>query len=263
MNIVTKAGLLLSALSEHGEVRPASLSAELGEPMSSVYRLIANLETLGWVERGTKRGTVRLGLQFVKLGRSLESQLDVRQLARPHLEKLTRFTGQTAVLAIRRGYFAVCIERTEGGEVLTQSFRVGDSHALHKSAVSRAILAFESKPFLEGFLSTARAGTDPALGDVEPTLLGRQLREIVASRTSFSDSDINVGMAAIAAPIFNHRGEVLAGLSLTGLRGQILDSGEELIDAVLAEADEMSRALGHDVVDGGGALRGLGKQVEQ
>jgi len=246
MNIVTKAGLLLSALYNRGELSPAQLTEELDEPMSSVYRLISNLEALGWVERGTRRGVVRLGLAFVKIGRSLESQFDIRQIALPQMQALSQSTGETAVLVIRRGSVVVCVERSEGTEVLSQSFRLGESHPLHKSAASRAVLAFEPDSVLEGLLQSAADGSDSALDDLDPARLRAQLDEVRADGTSFSDSDVNPGMAAIAAPIFNHRGEVVAALSVSGLRDRVVTDAAELTAGVRAAAEAVSSALGHE-----------------
>ena len=246
MNIVTKAGLLLTALHRRGELSPAQLTDELDEPMSSVYRLISNLEALGWVERGTRRGVVRLGLAFVKIGRSLESQFDIRQIALPQMQALSQSTGETAVLVIRRGFVVVCVERSEGSEVLSQSFRLGESHPLHKSAASRAVLAFETAAVLDGLLVAATEKSDPALDDLDADVLRRQLEEVRADGTSFSDSDVNPGMAAIAAPVFNHRGEVVAALSISGLRDRVLTDAAELTIGVAAAATAVSNALGYE-----------------
>jgi len=245
MNIVSKAGALLNALAAAGESTPAELSASLGEPTSSVYRLIANLESIGWVERGTARGRVKLGLAFLKSGRSLERQLDIRRIALPELQGLSASTQQAAFLCIRRGWTAVCIERIDGTQVISRALSLGASLPLHRSAASRAILAFESSEFIESFFAAAAGQRDPLLVDVDARTLRHQLLETVEAGTSFSDSDVNPGIASIGAPVFNHRGEVVAALAVSGIRSRIVETADHLAQSAQLAAVSVSEALGY------------------
>src|SRR4051795_13335085 len=65
--VLAKAGALLDCLAE-GELTPAELTVRMGEPRSSVYRLIASLSELELIDPGTRRGTYRLGLKLLRLG---------------------------------------------------------------------------------------------------------------------------------------------------------------------------------------------------
>ena len=244
MNIVSKAGSLLNALAASGECTPAELSAALGEPASSVYRLLANLEAIGWVERGSVRGRVRLGLAFLKSGRSLERQLDVRRIALSQLQELSNTTGEATFLCIRRGWNAVCVERVEGIRVISRALSLGESLPLHKSAVSRAILAFESEEVVEEFFAAAEAGVDVTLADVDASLVRKQLSDTVQSGAALSDSDVTPGIASIAAPVFNHRGEVIAALAVSGLRSGIVEAADSLADHTRSAATRVSASLG-------------------
>src|SRR3954462_10553323 len=65
--VLAKAGALLDCLAD-GELTPAELTVRMGEPRSSVYRLIASLSELELIDAGTRRGTYRLGLKLLRLG---------------------------------------------------------------------------------------------------------------------------------------------------------------------------------------------------
>lgn len=244
MNIVTKAGALLAILESRGVATPTELAQLLGEPASSVYRLISNLEAIDWVERTSVRGPVRLGLAFLKTGRSLEKQLDIRRLTAPRLVELRNRSEDTTFLCIRRGWQAVCVERVEGLQVMSSTLSLGESIPLHRSAVARAILAFEPASVIDGFLEAARSGVDPALVGVDAELLTRQLQRVVETGTSFSDSDVNPGIAAIAAPVFNHRAEVVGAIAVSGMRERLLAHRGAMSTAIRAAADAVSIDLG-------------------
>lgn len=244
MNIVTKAGALLSILESRGEATPTELAQALGEPTSSVYRLISNLESIDWLERVSVRGPVRLGLAFLKTARALEKQLDIRRLTLPRLVELHGRTEETVFLCIRRGWNAVCVERVEGRQVMSSSLRLGESIPLHRSAVARAILAFEPQRVVDGFISAARSGADPALVGIDEKLLTTQLRAVVESGTSFSDGDVNPGIAAIAAPIFNHRNEVVGAIAVSGMRENLLAERESMAQQIRSAAVAVSADLG-------------------
>ena len=65
LELISKAGAVLGILEQHGEASAADLAAALGEPLSSVYRLLQSLTATGWVDRGSRRGAYRLGLSLM------------------------------------------------------------------------------------------------------------------------------------------------------------------------------------------------------
>lgn len=62
---------------------------------------------------------------------------------------------------------------------------------------------------------------------------------------AISDGDVTPGIAAVGAPVFDHRGEIKAALSVSGLRAQVLDSGMDAVEKVRAAAERVSLALGY------------------
>src|SRR6476620_7271745 len=68
LELITKAGAVLGILEQHGEASAADLAAALGEPLSSIYRLLQSLTATGWVERSSRRGPYRLWLALMTIG---------------------------------------------------------------------------------------------------------------------------------------------------------------------------------------------------
>src|SRR3954453_7146014 len=197
--VLTKAGALLDCLADV-ELTPAELTVRMGEPRSSVYRLLASLSELELIDPGTRRGTYRLGLKLLRLGAIVMAGFDERRLARPIMERIHEATGETVFLCVRRGFEAVCIDRIDGKRVQSLALRLGGALPLHAGAASRALLAFETETLLERYVEERPL---EALTPHTPTAvaeLRELLREVRRSGVSISDQDVTLGIAAVGAP---------------------------------------------------------------
>jgi DNA-binding IclR family transcriptional regulator len=242
--VLAKGMSILESLGDEGEATPARLAEVLREPRSSIYRLLATLRQLDYVEPGNRRGSYRLSLKMFTLGSGVVSRYDEREAAHPVMERLHNETGETIFLCVRRNLEAVCIDRIDGVRFALFELRLGGAQALHLGAAPRAILAFEGEKLWEEYLAQASpvGGTEAAPHDREAILT--ELRATRARGYSISDQDVTLGIAAVGAPIFDHAGRVCASLSISGLREPILGQGSRAIELATLGATEVSRALG-------------------
>ena len=249
LELITKAGAVLDILEQSGEATAADLAAALGEPLSSVYRLLQSLTATGWVDRGSRRGGYRLGLSLMTIGGLVEDHLDIREASLPSLHDILNATGVTSFLCVRRGARAVCLERIEGYAVSSLAMLLGGSLPLYAGAAPRALFAFlpegEQRAILKD--NSQQLRDDPPRPDDRDILA--DVARIRAVGYSVSDADVTPGIAALGAPVFNHRGEVQGALSLSGLRSQVLDPAvvHETIGILRGAAGKASSALGWEV----------------
>ena len=249
LELISKAGAVLDILEQHKEASAADLAAALGEPLSSVYRLLQSLTTTGWVDRGSRRGAYRLGLSLMTIGGLVEDHLDIREASLPSLRELVDATNVTSFLCVRRGPRAVCVERIEGYAVQSLAMLLGGSLPLYAGAAPRALLAFlpvaEQSAILKDTSQQLR--DDPPRPDDKDIIA--DIARIRAAGYSVSDGDVTPGIASLGAPVFNHRGEVQGALSLSGLRGQVLNPAgvDDTIELLRLAAGKASAALGWEV----------------
>ncbi|WP_144715646.1 IclR family transcriptional regulator [Curtobacterium pusillum] len=253
IEILSKAGAIIDALADAGVLTVSALADAVDEPTSSTYRLLQSLIAMGWVDPAPSRGTYRLGLACMQIGGVLEDSLDVRGLALPRLRTLRSTAGVAALLCYRRGTRAVCVERIEGHDVRSVAMQVGDALPLHVGGAPRALLA--SLPAGEQHAVIDELVTDPASAAPYPVPTAEELEaELRATRErgyARSDQDVTIGIAAFGSPVFNHRGELVAAVSISGLRERLLDREDELGALVVATAADISADLGFE-----GARRG-------
>jgi DNA-binding IclR family transcriptional regulator len=253
VQVLRKATLLLELLANHAELTAAQLAELTGEPKTTVYRLVSSLEALELVERGSSRGTYRLGLKLLELGSSVLGRFDERQAALPALRRLHDTTEQTVYLCIRDGDRAVCIDRIDGRWVRSMVLQIGGSLPLHVGAAPRTLLAFEGREFWERYISERELTVMQSPAPRDPADLLETLSWIRDRGYDVADGDTALGMAGIAAAVFDFSGRIRASISMSGPSEAILGENQSVnVNAVMETAAEISAALGHRAPHGNG-----------
>lgn len=248
VRLLDKVSALLELLAEREQATAAELAEVLGEPRSSVHRLLRQLYEVGWVDQSTGRGQWTVGLQLFRLGSTAVQRMDVRKAALPHMVELHEYSGETVFLIIRRDLVAVCIERLEGRRVQSIALMLGGSMPLHCGAGPLALLAhLPDEVHREWMVATSTSGLEQMNRSEPPTVASveEELKLIRARGYAVSDRDVTPGIAAVGAPVFDYRGRVVAAMSVSGIRESILDPELDLAGRTVAAAAAASRDLGH------------------
>lgn len=245
VKVLAKAAAVLNALAE-GERTPAQLSVVVGEPRSTMYRVLGALQDGGLVEPGIRNGTYQLGMSLFTLGNAVARRFsDVRSAALPAMEQLHAATRQTIFLVVRRDNSALCVERLDGEMVGVMILPVGGTIPLHGGANARALLAFEPREVWDGFVDSGPLEQFTPATHTSAAELFAQLEQIKEQGYSVSEEDVIPGIASIGAPVIDHTQKVRAAISLSGPTGVVLgDDRLANIARVRSAAAEISRVLG-------------------
>lgn len=247
LDILHKADAILRAFEENAELSVTELSALVDEPVSSLYRILTSLTTIGWLEAAPTRGRYRLGIDMMRVGYAVEDRLNIRAHALPLLEQLHAATGLTVYLCVRRFTRSVCIERIEGRDVRSLATLIGSSNPLFAGAAPRVLLATlpgaERDDIIDGEFRL-----DPNDPSVPPRHdIRRDADAVLSQGYAISDGDLTPGVAAIGAPVHNHRGDVEAAISVSGLRPAVLEGDvSALVLRVREAAAAISASLGFE-----------------
>ena len=117
---------------------------------------------------------------------------------------------------------------------------VGLSVPTHCSAVGKAFLAFGS------VTTTGRLKKRTPMSITNKAVLEKDLKKVRARGWALSDSELEVGLTAVGAPIFGADGHVVAALSVSGPTMRLTTSRVEVIGELIARQGSLiSQQLGY------------------
>lgn len=254
VDLVAKADEVMSLMQELPSWSVAQLSTRLGEPRSSVYRVIAALEQMGFVEATPSRSNrYQMGIRLFDFARTIAGRMPLRQAAAQAMAELSAHSSETVFLMIRRGRQAVCIDRVDGARVRSMAVEIGGALPLHVGAAPLVLLAFMPEREIDAYLSspTGLSSGFPNAIDV-PDLVRDRLAGVREQGYAVSDEDVVPGIASIGAPVYDAAGSVVAALSVGGAKASIIGGDAAVLGLVTRRiaasfvAPVPSTALGAD-----------------
>src|SRR3954466_2234925 len=241
---VNRALTILGILARLGEAGVTEIAAELGVHKSTAFRLVATLESHGMVEQNEDRGKYRLGVGVLRLAGATTARLDVVQEARPTDRHPAAETGETVNIAVLSDRSALYLDQVAGQSALQSHNWVGQHIPLHATSNGKVLLTGLSADELDKRLPRLPSYTSETV--TSKARLRRELAEVREQGYAVAVDELEVGLTAIAAPIRNAHGDVIASLSVSGPTFRISETrAKELVSAVQDAAEEVSRRLGY------------------
>ena len=167
------------------------------------------------------------------------ARLDVRAIARPHLESLVAAVGETATLSVPGDPDAVTVDFVAAEHYVRGVAQLGRPSIAHATAAGKVMLAFgEREP-----PASLRAYTERTI--VDPEELAADLEKIRARGWAAAYEERELGLNAIAAPVFSDGGSLAAILALQGPVARFgRNTARAALPQLLAAAGEISAELG-------------------
>ena len=241
---VDRALTILGILARLGEAGVTEIAAELGVHKSTAFRLVATLESHGMVEQNEERGKYRLGVGVLRLAGATTARLDVVQEARPICRKLAADSGETVNIAVLSDRSALYLDQVAGQSALQSHNWVGQHIPLHATSNGKVLLSGLSADEVDSRLPRLPSYTTDTV--TSRARLRRELAEVRDQGYAVAVDELEVGLTAIAAPIRNAHGDVIASLSVSGPTFRLGEPRvKELVPVVQDAADEVSRRLGY------------------
>jgi DNA-binding IclR family transcriptional regulator len=241
---VDRALLVLEILAKLGQAGVTEIAAELGVHKSTVSRLIAVLESRGYVEQVSGRGKYRLGFAIARLARASSGQLDLVKLSQDVCDSLAADAGETTNLAILDDDRIINIVEAIGPAEITLRTWIGQSCPAHATSSGKVLLAgldpADVRARLDSELKSFTANTVVKIGELQ-----NQLATVRERGWASVAEELEVGLNAVAAPVYDADGQVVAALSVSGPSYRLgADQFEEIAKQAIAAADSISRRLG-------------------
>jgi IclR family acetate operon transcriptional repressor len=201
-------GILEELAEARTELGTNEIARRTGINLSTTSRILATLASGGLVDHVPSTGRYRLGVGVVRLANA--AGLDVRSLARPHLEELGKHTGETATLSVPGQHEAFTLDFVQSLLTVRSVAEVGRTSVAHATAVGKVFLAHGGtlpQGPLEAF--TERTIVDPAVLEVE---VAHTRERGWAQALGEREADLS----AVAAPVLSKTGTLVAILGVQG-----------------------------------------------
>jgi IclR family KDG regulon transcriptional repressor len=240
---------LLETLAEVGDdLTLTEIARRLDESPTVAFRILKTLAAADYVRQDPETKRYRVGLRLWELGTRALHRAGLRliDVARPVLKWLTQVTGETSALAILRGTDSLYLDMVDGSEPLRVYAEPGARAPIYATASGKAMLAFGEPELIARVVRAGMKRLTP-LTLTRESQLRRRLAEIRRTGLAINHGERRADIAAVAAPIFNARGECVAAISISGPVARFQgDNLEALKRRVRKASEEISTKLGYE-----------------
>jgi IclR family KDG regulon transcriptional repressor len=227
------------------EIGVTELSKRLKLHKNNVFRLLATLESRGYIEQNKATENYRLGLKCLRLGETYVRQIGFLDQARPILEALVNETQESAFASLRKGLEVVPVAFFEPPRAVRLVTFRGATLPLHCTAPGKVHLAFESEgEFKESLPEKLPRFTDKTI--VDRSDLFRQIKEVAEKGYAIESGEFIEEVASVSVPVRDYARNLVGTLSVAGpayrLAPSVIES--EIAPRILQSGKELSKRLG-------------------
>jgi len=234
----------------HGDVDElgvTELSKRLKLHKNNVFRLLATLESRGYIEQNKATENYRLGLKALELGQTFIKQMGLLRQAKPILEKIVGSCNETAYVAIFKEGSIVYLDVIETDMTVRVVSRVGSRLPAYCTASGKVHLAHLSDDEINELFPNRqfKSYTKTTITDREQ--LKEVLKTVVEKGYAIDDEEMDIGVRCVAAPIRDYTRRIVGAISISGPTMRLSDERieKELIPLVQSSAEELSARLGY------------------
>lgn len=202
---------LLLCFTEETDLGLTELADRAGLHKSTAHRLMASLEGKGFVVRNPVTDKYRLGFRILELSANVAQSDDLSHILLPEMERLRDQIGETVSLYVRDGFERIRIQAVQSREAVRRVAPVGVRLPLYVGASSKILAAHAGADFAAEWRAS---GNWPEGFDLDAFLA--QLDQVRSEGFATSFEEREPGAAAMAVPIFDRSGRLVAALSVSG-----------------------------------------------
>lgn len=229
------------------ELGVTELSKRLKLHKNNVFRLLATLESRGYIEQNKATENYRLGLKALELGQTFIKQMGLLRQAKPILERMVEESNETSYVAIYKENHIVYLDVVETNLTVRVVSRVGSRLPAYCTAAGKVHMAFMTDEELEELLAEMKFVQHTPTTITDQEKLKKALAEVREKGYAIDDEELDPGVRCIAAPIRDYTRRIVGAISVSGPSMRINDQRvvDELIPLVLQASTDLSTRLGY------------------
>lgn len=224
----------------------SDLSDQAGYPISTAHRLLASLRQLGYVEQDPATRRYYLGVKILTLQSQGIRRHHFVRYAFPHLSRLKQDLNETINIGILSGKDVVYIETYSPDSSMSFYAPPGTRMPSYCTAMGKLLLSHLPSEMFESLLSSITLSPCTPNTITSYSDLKREREQIRNRGYALDNEEYAVGVRCMAAPIHDHGGTVIAGVSVTALAERLnAESVERVATRLVQACQRISEALGY------------------
>jgi DNA-binding IclR family transcriptional regulator len=231
-----KALTVLVTLAQHPQAMTVKeIAAQLGQPLSSVYRYLAMLQRHGLVQEIGH--TYCPGAISLQLAQQYEQHALLAKLALPELKRLAFKIGESVGLMTPVNYQAMCIQMIESQHPLRCYYAKGRSQPLIRGSAAKAMLAYMGE-------RVQREAFDFHATDKDSwEHLQEELENVREQGYAVSEGEIDAGVWGVSAPVFSRQRRLEGSVCIMIPLNRAKERKAQMVNEIVQAATRMSIAL--------------------
>lgn len=239
---------ILNKLSEYPDgIQITRLAEQVGLTKGTLHRLLSTLSNMNYVVKDEETDKYKLGLQVLFLSRNLLNQSNIVTIAKPFLEKLVQEVNETVHLCIEDRGEVIYIDKIESNQTIRMYSRIGSRAPMYRTAVGKILLSDMSPEKFEDIVSniTFIPKTPTTITSKEELI--KEIETVKVQGYALDNAENEEVLRCIAAPIYDHRGKIVASFSISGPNNRVTMDliNHTLIDKMKQYSNAISRNLGY------------------
>jgi IclR family pca regulon transcriptional regulator len=228
---------------EHAALSLSEIARDAHIPAATARRCLLTLEELGYVTRNGRDFLLRP--KVLELGAAYLESMNIEQVTKNHLEELARNTADSAALCVLDGSEIVYVARASVRTLLRLEAHIGSRFPAHATSTGRVLLAGVSPERLQRYFESAKLEALTERTVTDPAKLRSLIEEARRSGYSAVEDELAYGVIALAVPVFDHRGRVVAALNSSSHSRRTTRA--RLVRDRLAMLQQVSRQISADL----------------
>jgi len=227
----------------HPELSLSEVAAATGVTRAAARRFLLTLAELGYVRSDGR--FFSLSPRVLELGYAYLSSLSLPEVAEPHLERLVAEVNESSSMSVLDAFDVVYVARVPTSRIMTVAINVGTRFPAYATSMGRVLLAGLPDDELEAYLKNIRLDRLTARTVSTAAALRTELQRVRAQGWAMVDQELEEGLRAVAAPIRDRAGRVVAAVNVSAhaSRTTLERIRRDLVPPLVAAAARISADL--------------------
>jgi DNA-binding IclR family transcriptional regulator len=228
----------------HG-IRMTEIGRKLDLNKSTIYRLLAEMKSRGYIYQEGERGVYKIGIKFIELCGAYLNNVELKTEAHPFLRQLNGQLDQTVYLAILQDAEVVYIDKIEKYNSFRKYSIIGQRKPVYNTSLGKSLLMSITDNEIRELLKEVPMlrFTANTITDIESFI-----HEIHLSRIrgwAYDNEEAEEGVRCMSAPVFDYRLKVIAAISTSWFIDSCSNLNEEHASRLIVQtADAVSKRMG-------------------